>query len=143
MAGEISILLVSELDTCFSSVASCSAEMGKVLFVHVVLWMVPWFWVSPSMGKEPYTWRRPVPGWRQSEESVTLENRGYHFEEAEFEAHFRDQGKRGPVVALVIDSVKIFLSLLSGRAVCGRVGVCTSGSETRSGKGNWEGEGSV
>jgi len=81
VAGEISILLVSELDTCFSSVASCSAEMGKVLFVHVVLWMVPWFWVSPSMGKEPYTWRRPVPGWRQSEESVTLENRGYHFEE--------------------------------------------------------------
>ena len=36
---------------------------------------------------------RPVPGWRQSKESVTLENRGYHFEEAEFEAHFRDQGR--------------------------------------------------
>ena len=43
--------------------------------------------------KKGATWRRPVPGWRQSEKSVTLENRGYHFEEAEFEAHFRDQGK--------------------------------------------------
>ena len=53
----------------------------------------PSVWASPSVGREPYTWRRPVPGWRQSEESVTLENRGYDFEEAEFEAHFRDQGK--------------------------------------------------
>ena len=67
--------------------------MVGILVLQLYLWMVPWFWVSSSLGREPYTWRRPVPGWRQSEESVTLENRGYHFEEAEFEAHFRDQGK--------------------------------------------------
>ena len=93
MAGEISIQLVSELDTCLLTIACLLLKMERVLFFQLVLWMVPWFWASPSMGKEPYTWRRPVPGWRQSEESVTLENRGYHFEEAEFEAHFRDQGK--------------------------------------------------
>ena len=67
--------------------------MVGVLIFQLCLWMVPWFWGASSLGREPYTWRRPVPGWRQSEESVTLENRGYHFEEAEFEAHFRDQGK--------------------------------------------------
>ena len=40
----------------------------------------------------PSVW--PVPGWRQSEESVTLENRGFKFEEAEFESHFRDEGRK-------------------------------------------------
>ena len=128
MAGEISILLVSELDTCFSSVANFAAKMEKVLFFQFVLWMVPWFWASPSMGKEPYTWRRPVPGWRQSEESVTLENRGYHFEEAEFEAHFCDQGKGDLGLQFLDNLVKFFLSLLSGRAVCGSAGVRSSGS---------------
>ena len=128
MAGEISILLVSEPDTCLSSVASFAAKMEKVLFFQFVLWMVPWFWASPSMGKEPYTWRRPVPGWRQSEESVTLENRGYHFEEAEFEAHFRDQGKGDLGLQFLDNLVKFFLSLLSGRAVCGSAGVRSSGS---------------
>ena len=67
--------------------------MEGILVFQLVLWMVPWFRASSSLGREPYAWRRPVPGWRQSEELVALENRGYHFEEAEFEAHFRDQGK--------------------------------------------------
>ena len=58
---------------------------------------------------------------------MTLENRGYHFEEAEFEAHFRDQGK-GSLGLHLNKLVKFFLSLLSGRAVCGGAGVCSSGN---------------
>ena len=115
MAGEISILPPSELDTCFSFAANFARKMERVLFIQFVLWMIPWFWVSPSMGKEPYKWRRPVPGWRQSEESVTLENRGYHFEVAEFEAHFHDQGKGSLELQVLKSLVKFFLSLLSGQ----------------------------
>ena len=89
---EFSTQLVSKLGTCLLTIACCCV-MGRILVFQLLLWVVPWFWVSPSLGGEPYSWRRPVPGWRQSKESVTLENRGYHFEEAEFEAHFRDQGK--------------------------------------------------
>ena len=37
-------------------------------------------------------WRRPVPGWRQTPESLSLENRGFGFEEAEFEVHFSEKG---------------------------------------------------
>ena len=38
-------------------------------------------------------WRRPVPGWRQSPESLALENQGFGFEEAEFEVHFSEKGE--------------------------------------------------
>ena len=38
-------------------------------------------------------WRRPVPGWRQSPESLALENQGFGFEEADFEVHFSEKGK--------------------------------------------------
>ena len=38
-------------------------------------------------------WRRPVPGWRQSPESLVLENQGFSFEEADFEVHFSDKGE--------------------------------------------------
>ena len=38
-------------------------------------------------------WRRPVPGWRQSSESLALENQGFGFEEADFEVHFSEKGK--------------------------------------------------
>ena len=38
-------------------------------------------------------WRRPVPGWRQSPESLALENQGFSFEEADFEVHFSDKGE--------------------------------------------------
>ena len=34
-----------------------------------------------------------MPDWRQSDESVALENLGFGFEEADFEVHFRDQGE--------------------------------------------------
>ena len=37
-------------------------------------------------------WRRPVPGWRQTPESLSLENRGFGFEEADFEVHFSEKG---------------------------------------------------
>ena len=37
--------------------------------------------------------RRPVPGWRQSPESLALENQGFGFEEAEFEVHFSEKGE--------------------------------------------------
>ena len=39
-------------------------------------------------------WRRPVPGWRQSPESLALENQGFGFEEAEFEVHFSEKGEK-------------------------------------------------
>ena len=39
-------------------------------------------------------WRRPVPGWRQSPESLALENQGFGFEEADFEVHFSEKGER-------------------------------------------------
>jgi len=39
-------------------------------------------------------WRRPVPGWRQSPESLALENQGFGFEEADFEVHFSEKGKK-------------------------------------------------
>ena len=55
------------------------AKMGSVL-------------CAPGARGGGQIWRRPVPGWRQSEESVALENLGFGFEEAEFEVHFRDQG---------------------------------------------------
>ena len=64
--------------------------------MEVLCFLLLWLLLDPvgssPVGGEPYSWRRPVPGWRQSEESVTLENHGFHFEPAEFEAHFRDQG---------------------------------------------------
>ena len=62
--------------------------------MRLFLVLAPVIWAPPSWGDDPYTWRRPVPGWRQSEESVTLENRGFKFEEAEFESHFRDEGMK-------------------------------------------------
>ena len=61
----------------------------------LLLIILHWFVMGTEMlpqGGEPYTWRRPVPSWHQSEETVTLENKGFHFEVAEFEVHFRDQG---------------------------------------------------
>ena len=66
--------------------------MEVALLGCVFLLLSPGIGTLPK-GGEPYTWRRPVPGWRQSEETVTLENKGFHFEAAEFETHFRDQGK--------------------------------------------------
>ena len=32
-------------------------------------------------------------GWRQSPESLALENQGFGFEEADFEVHFSEKGK--------------------------------------------------
>ena len=68
---EFSTQLVSKLDTCLLTIACCYV-MERILLFQLLLWVVPWFWVSPSLGGEPYSWRRPVPGWRQSKESVTL-----------------------------------------------------------------------
>ena len=53
-------------------------------------------WKCASGGgplQDPKHWRRPVPGWRQSPESLALENQGFGFEEAEFEVHFSEKGK--------------------------------------------------
>ena len=53
-------------------------------------------WKCASGGgplQDPNHWRRPVPGWRQSPESLALENQGFGFEEAEFEVHFSEKGK--------------------------------------------------
>ena len=76
--------------------------MVNFLLAIVLLWLIPGVGDSPSLGGEPYTCRRPVPGWCQSKESVTLENRGYHFKEAEFEAHFQDQGLRKRILFFLL-----------------------------------------
>ena len=81
--------LASDPDTALFY--SCAME---ILFVRLFLVLAPVIWAPPSWGDDPYSWRRPVPGWRQSKESVTLENRGFKFEEAEFESHFRDEGRK-------------------------------------------------
>ena len=73
--------------------------MEKLLLLRLsfLLWMiillVEEVQCAPSAQGGSQVWRRPVPGWRQSEESVALENLEFGFEEAEFEVHFRDQGK--------------------------------------------------
>ena len=75
--------------------------------MEVLCFLLLWLLLDPvgssPVGGEPYSWRRPVPGWRQSEESVTLENQGFHFEPAEFEAHFRDQGMLQGCLYVVVD----------------------------------------
>ena len=57
---EFSTQLVSKLGTCLLTIARCCI-MGGILVFQLLLWMVPWFSVSPSLGGEPYWWRRPVP----------------------------------------------------------------------------------
>ena len=79
--GSITALLVAEV-----------GAMEGVLLGCVFLLLYPGIGTLPQ-GGEPYSWQRPVPGWRQAKETVTLENKGFYFEAAEFEAHFRDQGE--------------------------------------------------
>ena len=50
--------------------------MEGVLLGCVLLLLSPGVGTLPQ-GGEPYSWRRPVPGWRQAEETVTLENKGF------------------------------------------------------------------
>ena len=115
--------------------------MEGMLLACVFLLMCPGMGTLPK--GEPYTWQRPVPGWRQAKETVTLENKGFYFEAAEFEAHFRDQGKLVGELLHFIKYFNEFLSLLSGRAVCGCTRICASDGQTGSEKGNWKSEGSV
>ena len=77
--------------------------LGYGGLVILLLWLLLDPVGSSPVGGEPYSWRRPVPGWRQSEESVTLENQGFHFEPAEFEAHFRDQGMLKSCLYAIVD----------------------------------------
>ena len=57
-----------------------------VLFVRV------WLVCGGGPLQDERHWRRPVPGWRQNPESLSLENRGFGFEEADFEVHFSEKG---------------------------------------------------
>ena len=74
-------------------------KMGKLQLprLQYLLWMkvtlVEEVQCAPIGRGRSQIWRRPVPDWRQSDESVALENLGFGFEEADFEVHFRDQGK--------------------------------------------------
>ena len=89
LGGSCSSILAFELITAYF-VTEIGAMEGMLL-ACVFLLMCPGIGTLPK--GEPYTWQRPVPGWRQAKETVTLENKGFYFEAAEFEAHFRDQGK--------------------------------------------------
>ena len=46
--------------------------MEVILLSCVLLLLCPGIGTLPQ-GGEPYSWQRPVPGWRQAEETVTLE----------------------------------------------------------------------
>ena len=88
---------------CFSESSGRQKELKKRGEMNLVLlWWIFYLWMIVVLEKRgcasttrtgSHVWRRPVPGWRQSEESVALENRGFGFEEADFEVHFREQGK--------------------------------------------------
>ena len=64
------------------------------------------FWYACGGGplQDEKHWRRPVPGWRQTPESLSLENRGFGFEEADFEVHFS--------VVVVVVIILAFIGLL-------------------------------
>ena len=89
--------------TPFTTIIMSVVAWAMEVLCFFLLWLLLDPVGSSPVGGEPYSWRRPVPGWRQSEESVTLENQGFHFEPAEFEAHFRDQGMLQSCLYVVVD----------------------------------------
>ena len=65
--------------------------MANLWLLMLVLQMLSAYGGGPLQDQKH--WRRPVPGWRQSSESLALENQGFGFEEADFEVHFSEKGK--------------------------------------------------
>ena len=70
-------------------------EFDKMVCVWLLIFVIQ---IQCACGGGPLQeekhWHRPVPGWRQTPESLALENQGFGFEEAKFGVHFSEKGKK-------------------------------------------------
>ena len=70
-------------------------EIDKMVCVWLLIFVIQ---IQCACGGGPLQdekhWCRPVPRWHQTAESLALENQGFGFEEAEFEVHFSEKGKK-------------------------------------------------